>query len=76
MSNEQYAILMFATGISGEDSMLAWAGVPFQTFDHYEEAAEECNRVNDVRVKNSLPACAFVCKGFMTQHLGFVPSKE
>lgn len=74
--SEKYAALMWAQGISGEDSLLAWAGVHFQTFDSYEEAAEESKRVNDIRVKNGLPAAAFVCKGYMTNHLGFVPSKE
>ncbi len=74
--NEQYAVLQWAPGISGEDSLLAWAGVHFQTFDNYEEAASECKRVNKIRTENGLPACAFVCKGAMTSHLGFIPSHD
>ncbi len=74
--NDKYAVLMWAPGVSGEDSLLAWGSVPFQVLDSYQEAYEECNRVNDIRVKNGLPACAFVCKGYMTQRVGFVPSKE
>ena len=73
---EQYAVLQFAPGVSGEESLLAWAGVHFQTFDNYEEAAIETKRVNKIRIENGLPACAFVCKGSMTSHLGFVPSQD
>ena len=74
--NYQYAVLQYAPGVSGEESLLAWAGVYFQTFETYEEAASEAKRVNKIRAENGIPACAFVCKGLMTSHLGFVPSQE
>lgn len=74
--NEQYAVLQFAPGVTGEESLLSWAGVIGQIFNNYEDAAAEARRVNKIRTENGLPAFAFVCKGQMTQHLGFVPSQE
>ena len=76
MIKEQYAVLQWAQGVSGEDSLLAWAGVRFQTFGTYAEAFEDAKRVNRIFVQNGLPACAFVGKGKMTSHLGFILSEE
>lgn len=75
-NKEQYAVLTWANGVSGEDSLLAWGSVPFQVLDSYQEAYEECERVNRFLMTNGLPASRFVCKGVLRANFGFVPSKE
>lgn len=74
--NEQYAILQWSIGVTGEDSLLSWGGVVGQVFTDYQDAAAEAKRVNEIKSKNGLAPNAFVCKGAMTSHLGFLPSKE
>ena len=74
--SEQYAVLTWANGVSGEDSLLSWGSVPFNVHDTYQEAYEDCERVNRLLVTNGLPASRFVCKGNLRTNFGFVPSKE
>lgn len=74
--NEQFAVLQYANGISGEDSLLAWAGISFQTFDTYAEAFAECQRVNKIFNSGGLPPKAFVAKGKMHNQYGFILAKE
>jgi len=73
---QHYAVLQYAQGVSGEDSLLAWASVPFQCFDRYEDANKEAVRVNSISTSSGLPAKAFVARGTLTTHIGFVIAKE
>lgn len=52
---KQFAVLKNVEGKSGKDSLIAWAGVPFETFDTKEEALKECARINKIYLNNGLP---------------------
>lgn len=61
-----YAIMKYVDGKSGKNSMLAWAGQPFQIFQSEKVAKVACNITNELYKEYQLPYQAFVSCGKLT----------
>ncbi len=62
-----WAVLKDVRGVSGENSLTAWAGVPFKTYLNGDEALSECLRINRFYKENYIKDVAYVAKGKMTE---------
>jgi len=62
-----FAVLKDVRGVSGKNSLTAWAGVPFKTYLNRSEALSECLRINKFYSENGITDVAYAAKGEMTE---------
>lgn len=63
-----YAVMKYVDGKSGKNSMLSWAGEPFQIYKSERLANVACKITNDFYEENQLPYKAFVSCGELQEN--------